>query len=66
MKALVLTLLLVTPALAEEPAAAKRPYSCQMYDEAAKKCAANTIGSCYVQHEVDRLLQQCLRDGGRP
>jgi hypothetical protein len=41
------------------------PYSCQMYREAQKKCSYNTIGKCYVQHEVDRLRQQCLREGGR-
>ena len=42
------------------------PYSCQMYREAEKKCSYSTIGKCYVQHEVDRLRQQCLREGGRP
>jgi hypothetical protein len=41
------------------------PYSCQMYREAEKKCAANTIGKCYVQAEMERLRQQCLREGGR-
>ena len=42
------------------------PYSCQMYREAAKKCAYNTIGKCYVEAEKERLKQQCLRDGGNP
>jgi hypothetical protein len=42
------------------------PYSCQLYREAAKKCAANTIGRCNLQHEVDRLFQLCLREGGKP
>jgi hypothetical protein len=42
------------------------PYSCQMYREAAKKCAANTIGKCYVEGEMERLRKQCLRDGGNP
>lgn len=55
-------LLLATSAYAEKP----EPYSCQMYREAEKKCSYNTIGKCYVQHEVDRLRQQCLREGGRP
>ena len=44
----------------------QRPYSCRLYDEAQKKCAANSIGPCYVQHVVDRLRKECLRDGGRP
>jgi len=44
----------------------QRPYSCRMFDEAQKKCAANSIGPCYVQREVDRLRKECLRDGGRP
>ena len=60
-------LLLAPPApslAAETPP--QRPYSCRLYDEAQKKCAANTIGPCYVQREVDRLRQECLRDGGRP
>lgn len=42
------------------------PYSCQMYREAARKCAANTIGKCYVEAEMERLRKQCLRDGGNP
>jgi hypothetical protein len=42
------------------------PYSCQMFREAQRKCAANTIGPCYVQHEMDRLRQQCIREGGNP
>lgn len=50
------------------PAAAvpPEPYSCQLYREAERKCSYNTIGKCYVQHEVDRLRAQCLREGGRP
>jgi hypothetical protein len=43
-----------------------RPYSYRMFEEAQKKCAANSFGPCYVQHEVDRLRKECLRDGGRP
>jgi flagellar biosynthesis protein FliP len=42
------------------------PYSCQMYREAARKCAANTIGKCYVEDDMERLRKQCLRDGGNP
>lgn len=42
------------------------PYSCQMYREAARKCAANTIGKCYVEAEMERLYKQCLREGGNP
>jgi hypothetical protein len=37
-----------------------------MYREAARKCAANTIGKCYVEAEMERLRKQCLRDGGNP
>ena len=44
----------------------KEPYSCKMYYEAQKKCSYNTVGKCYVQSEVDRLRQQCARDGGKP
>jgi hypothetical protein len=55
----VVSILLTGQALAE-------PYSCQMYREAAKKCAANTIGKCYVQAEMERLYKQCIRDGGNP
>lgn len=51
--------------LAASPAQAE-PYSCQMYREAARKCAANTIGKCYVEAEMDRLRKQCLREGGQP
>jgi hypothetical protein len=43
----------------------EEPYSCRMYHEAERKCSYNTIGKCYLQSEVDRLRQQCLRDGGR-
>ena len=52
------------PAPAVEP---QRPYSwAAMFDEAQKKCAVNSFGPCYVQHEVDRMRKECLRDGGRP
>lgn len=42
------------------------PYSCQMYRDAARKCAANTIGKCYVEAEMERLRKQCIREGGWP
>lgn len=42
------------------------PYSCQMYREASRKCAYNTIGKCYVEAEMIRLRKQCVRDGGNP
>lgn len=42
------------------------PYSCKMYYEAQRKCSYNTVGKCYIQSEVDRLRQQCARDGGKP
>jgi len=47
---------------AEKP----EPYSCGQYREAARKCAANTIGKCYVEAEMERLRKQCLREGGNP
>jgi len=62
MKRLALLILLAsTPALAHA-----EPYSCQMYREAARKCAYNTIGKCYVEAEMERLRKQCIRDGGNP
>ena len=48
------SLLLASQVLAE-------PYSCQMYREAARKCAANTIGKCYVEAEMERLGEQLCR-----
>jgi hypothetical protein len=48
------------------PAPPAEPYSCQMLREAERKCAANSFGPCYVQHEVNRLRKQCLREGGNP
>jgi len=42
------------------------PYSCGQYREAARKCAYNTIGKCYVEAEMERLKKQCLREGGNP
>jgi len=67
MARLAILLLPATPApsLAAE-APPQRPYSCRLYDEAQKKCAANSFGPCYVQRDVDRLRKECLRDGGRP
>jgi len=47
-------------------AANPEPYSCVMFREAERKCAANTIGPCYVQSEMERLRKQCIREGGRP
>ena len=49
------------PALAAPPAP-ERPYSCRLLDDAERKCA---FGAC-DQRERDRLIKQCLRDGGRP
>ena len=39
-----------------------RPYSCRLFDDEQRKCA---FGSCDMR-TVDRLRNECLRDGGRP
>ena len=39
-----------------------RLYSCQLYDAERKKCA---FGAC-DKRVVERLVNECLRDGGRP
>jgi len=57
--------LIILAAAGYSPPSAE-PYSCKMYYEAQKKCSYNTVGKCYVQSEVDRLRQQCARDGGKP
>jgi hypothetical protein len=41
---------------------AARPYSCQLLDDAQRKCS---FGAC-DQREIERLHKECLRDGGRP
>jgi hypothetical protein len=40
----------------------QRPYNCRLYDAEQRKCA---FGSSEAR-TVDRLLNECLRDGGRP
>jgi hypothetical protein len=59
---LVAALPLTPPALTLAGAAAERPYSCRLFDEAQRKCA---FGSCDAR-ELDRLRRECLRDNGRP
>jgi len=39
-----------------------RPYSCRLLDDEQRKCA---FGSC-DKRTVDRLQNECLRDGRRP
>jgi hypothetical protein len=39
-----------------------RPYSCRLFDDEQRKCA---FGSCDMR-TVERLRNECLRDGGRP
>ena len=39
-----------------------QPYSCQLLDDAQRKCS---FGTC-DHHEIERLRKECLRDGGRP
>ena len=48
------------PAIAAEPP--QRPYSCRLFDDEQRKCA---FGSC-DKRTVERLRDECLRDGGRP
>jgi hypothetical protein len=43
-------------------AAEQPPYSCRLLYEEQKKCA---FGSC-DQRVIERLRNECLRDGGRP
>jgi hypothetical protein len=38
------------------------PYSCQLLYQAQRQCA---FGSC-DKRRLDRLRNECLRDGGRP
>jgi hypothetical protein len=59
--------LLVAAIAASAPARAappeqSRPYSCRLLDDEQKKCA---FGSCDTR-TLDRLRNECLRDGGRP
>jgi hypothetical protein len=48
-----------SPALGGEN---RRPYSCRLLDAEQRKCA---FGSC-DQRTVERLRNECLRDGGPP
>jgi hypothetical protein len=48
------------PASAAEPP--QRRYSCKLLDDEQRKCA---FGSCDAR-TVERLRNECLRDGGRP
>jgi hypothetical protein len=58
--ALALTLA-VSPALAADPPR-REPYSCQLHYDEQRKCA---FGSC-DKRTLDRLRNECLRDGGNP
>src|SRR6516162_698135 len=57
---LLLALVAAVPALADERPA-QPPYSCRLLYDEQKKCA---FGSC--KRVVERLRNECLRDGGRP
>jgi hypothetical protein len=59
---LILWTLAATVAASPALAAQQRPYSCRLYDDEQRKCA---FGSCDAR-TVDRLRNECLRDGGRP
>ena len=41
----------------------ERPYACRLLDEAERKCGFDP--KC-DKRELDRLIKECLRDGGRP
>jgi hypothetical protein len=49
-------------AISGAAAAAETPYSCRLYYDEQKKCS---FGSCDA-HALQRLKNECLRDGGRP
>lgn len=49
----------VSPGAADPP---RRPYSCRLLDAEERKCA---FGQCDGR-TIDRLRNECLRDGGRP
>jgi hypothetical protein len=40
----------------------REPYSCRLFADEQRKCA---FGSC-DRRTVERLRNECLRDGGRP
>jgi hypothetical protein len=52
-------LVAASPAMGEQE---RRPYSCRLYDAEQRKCA---FGSC-DKRTLERLRNECLRDGGRP
>ena len=58
--------LLVVAVAASAPARTagpeQRPYSCRLLDDEQRKCA---FGSCDAR-TLNRLRNECLRDGGRP
>ena len=58
--ALAFSIMLATPSHAAQ--SEQRPYSCRLLDDAQRKCA---FGQC-DRREIDRLKNECLRDGGRP
>jgi opacity protein-like surface antigen len=61
-----LTALVLAAVLAASASAAAAadpvPYSCRLYYDEQKKCA---FGQC-DRRALDRLKNECLRDGGRP
>jgi hypothetical protein len=66
MRLMILATMVVAWNVQAAPAPPAEPYSCQMFREAQRKCAANSFGPCYVQRDMDRLRQQCVREGGNP
>ena len=51
-----------SPAGAADQQREQRPYSCRLYDDAQRQCA---FGAC-DRRAIERLRNECLRDGGRP
>jgi hypothetical protein len=62
-KVLILEIALIgaAPAIAAPPEQG-RPYSCRLLDDEQRKCS---FGSC-DKRTLERLKNECLRDGGRP
>jgi hypothetical protein len=55
-------ILLTTAATFDGGAGSEPPYSCRLLYDEQKKCA---FGSCDTR-VLERLRNECLRDGGRP
>jgi hypothetical protein len=59
MRAVLIGMLLLTPAQAQQPP--KEPYSCRLLDDEERKCGFDPHCN---QRVVERLKRECLRDRG--